>query len=121
MKHIAIRKMFSYFYTTSEEIDTGEFDDKLYELNKEIKKLLSKYGLQSAGDCTSFYGMKKYSITHCDKCGHLMADRDLNPIGFSSNELAEDIEYVIYNGGQHEGKTLCENCLPLTHRWGLHS
>jgi hypothetical protein len=50
-----------------------------------------------------------------------MVNRDKNPAGFSDNELAIEIDHVIYDGGEHEGKKLCEECLPYTHRWGHHS
>ena len=121
MKQIAIRKDFSYFYTDSEEVEAGSFDERLETLDEEIRALYKKYGVELAQGYTTFYGLEKYSICNCEACGHLMLNRDENPTGFIGNELAVEIEYVIYDGGAHEGKQLCEECLPFTHRWGHHS
>lgn len=121
MKQIAIRKEFSYFLTESDEIESGEFDEKLEKLGLEIEALLGKYGLQTAGNYTAFYGLEKYSVCNCEKCNSLMVNRDKNPTGFSENDMILDIENVIVNGGGNDGKLLCEECLPVTHRWGLHS
>jgi hypothetical protein len=121
MKKIAIRKNFSYFYTNSIEIASGGFDDKLEALDLEMKALLKKYGIEGGLGHTTFYGLEKYSICNCEQCGHLMVNRDQNPAGFSGNELVAEIEYLIYDGGELEGKKLCEECLPFTHRWGHHS
>lgn len=121
MKHIAIQKIFSFFYIESKEIESTEFEEKLTALDQEIKILLKKYGLEKAETCTSFFGLEKYSICKCENCQHLMVNRDKNPTGFSGNDLAHEIDFIIYDGGVHNGKILCEECLPLTHRWGLHS
>ena len=86
-----------------------------------MRALLKKYGIESSDSYTTFFGLEKYSICNCESCGQLMVNRDKNPSGFSGNELATEIEYVIYDGGEHEGKTLCEECLPFSHRWGHHS
>ena len=113
--------MFSYFYTDSNEIDSCGFDNKLESLDQKLKDLLNKYGLEVAETHTTFLGLEKYSISKCEKCGHLMVNRDKNPLGFSGNELAQEIDYVIYNGGEQNGQLLCEECLPFSHRWGHHS
>ena len=121
MKQIAIRKGFSYFYTDSDEIQSGAFDEKLEALENELEKVFNQFGLVKAEGYTTFYGLEKYSITNCENCGHLMVNRDKNPVGFSGNQLAQELEYVLYDGGEHAGKVLCEECLPFTHRWGHHS
>ncbi|WP_459926008.1 hypothetical protein, partial [Desulfatiferula olefinivorans] len=121
MKNIAIQKIHSFFYTDSEEIESCRFEEKLSGFDQELETLLNKYGLEKVAIETSFYGLEKYSICKCENCQHLMVNRDKNPAGFSENDLAHDIEFVIYNGGEHDGKALCEECLPVAHRWGLHS
>jgi len=121
MKQIAIRKKFSYFYTDSSEIESGAFEDRLEELDDEMRALCKKYDVEMSGGYTTFFGLEKYAIGNCEKCGHLMLNRDKNPAGFSGNELAAELDYVIYDGGESEGKVLCEECLPFTHRWGHHS
>jgi len=46
MKQFAIRRLYSYFETTSEDIDSGSFDQNLEALDEELKSLLEKYGLK---------------------------------------------------------------------------
>ena len=121
MKQIAIQRIFSYFYTDSEEIEACVFDEKLTALDQEIKTLLKKYGFEKGETGTSFFGLEKYSICNCENCQQLMVNRDKNPAGFSGNELAYEIDLIIYDGGECNGKVLCEECLPVTHRWGRHS
>ena len=43
MKRYAIRRLYSYFETTEDEITSNVFDEKLDSLDKEIKLLLEKY------------------------------------------------------------------------------
>lgn len=121
MKQIAIRTEFSYFYTDTDEGESGAYQDKLEALESEMKLLLNKYGIESSGGHTTFYGLEKYSIRHCKQCDFLMVNRDENPAGFSDKEVVTEMEYVIRDGGEHEGVMLCDECLPFTHRWGHHS
>lgn len=121
MEQIAIRKHFSYFKTTSEEIDNSVFDERLEHLDAELKDLFKKYGVDLIESETLFLPIKKLSIYHCEQCGHLMVNRDQNPTRFDNNELYDNLEYVVFNGGTHDGKNLCEECLPPTHRWGHNS
>jgi len=47
-----------------------------------------------------------------------MVNRDQNPTKFDNNVLYQDLTWVVLEGGTHEGKSLCEECLPTNHRWG---
>ena len=118
MKQIAIKKTYSYFSTSSEEIENCAFDKKLEQLNKELKSVFSKYGLTLAEHETVFIPQSKMSLFHCENCNHLMINRDLNPARFDNSECFNDLTLVIRDGGTHEGKNLCEECLPTSHRWG---
>jgi hypothetical protein len=120
MKQIALHKVLTYFYTNSDEIESERFDEKLENLRQELGTLLKKHGIELAETHTTFYGLEKLSICNCEKCGQLMINRDKNPAGFNTPPDA-DIELVIIDGGEHEGKLLCMECLPIAHRWGLHS
>ena len=91
------------------------------KLDQEIDILLKKYGIEKAETHTSFFGLEKYSICKCENCQHLMVNRDKNPAGFSGKKLANEMDSIIYDGGEHNGKILYEECLPVTHRWRLHS
>lgn len=121
MKQIVVRKGFSYFYTNSEEIDSGAIDEKLSALEIELEQVFQKFGFIKASGYTSFYGLEKYSVTNCVDCGSLMVNRDKNPAGFGVNELNTELEFVFRDGGNFNGKELCDECLPSTHRWGLSS
>ncbi|PLX97548.1 MAG: hypothetical protein C0622_12800 [Desulfuromonas sp.] len=121
MKQLAVKKIFSYFVATSEEIEANAHDEKLEEFDNELKQLTQKFGIQLACSHTAFFGIEKYAITNCSKCGQLMINRDKNPTGFDGIELTAELEYVIHDGGEYDGRVLCEDCLPLTHRWGYHS
>ena len=111
MKHIAIQKIFGFFYTDSEEIESCGYEKKLAAFDQEIKILFKKYGIEKAETHTSFFGLEKYSICKCENCQHLMVNRDKNPAGFSGNELANEIDYIIYDGGELNGKILCHDGL----------
>lgn len=121
MKQIAIRKHFSFFKTNSEEVQSGSFDDNLEKLDEELRAVFSKYGLQMVETETRFLPIQKLSIFHCEKCDHLMVNRDMNPTKFDAGGLYDDLTWVILDGGTHEGENLCEECLPLSHRWGHYS
>ncbi len=125
MKQFAIRRMYSYFATTTDDIEKCIFDEKLEQLDKEMKDLLEKYGLKMIGNDTRFISLEKMSVLKCTKCDNLMINRDKNPAGLGSSELwndfNSDINPVIYDGGTHEGTELCMECLPIAHRWGYFS
>ena len=125
MKQFAIRRLYSYFETTSEDIDSGSFDQNLEALDAEIKLLLEKYGLKLINQDTRFVPMAKLSAKKCDRCDNLMINRDKNPAGFNREQLWVDLDsdynFVIWDGGTHEGEELCMECLPIEHRWGYFS
>lgn len=121
MKQIAIRKNYSYFKTDSDEIQNGSFDDKLEKLDEELRPLFKKYGLEMVESETRFLPTQKLAVFHCEQCDHLMINRDINPTKFDCDGLYDDLTWVVFDGGTHEGKNLCEECLPLTHRWGHYS
>jgi hypothetical protein len=121
MKHIAIWKYFSCFETNSEEIEACVFDEKMERLESEVRALLEKYDLKLLAQEGRFIPMSKMSTCYCESCGHLMINRDKNPARFDGSPLYADLEFVIRDGGIHEGQTLCQECLPVSHRWGLFS
>jgi len=121
VKQIAIRKHFSYFKTNSEEIQSNSFDEKLDQLDEELRAVFKKYGLEMVERQTQFLPIQKLSIFHCEQCNQLMVNRDMNPTKFDSNGLYDDLSYVVLDGGTHDGKNLCEECLPFAHRWGHYS
>jgi len=125
MKQFAIRRLYSYFETTSEDIDSGSFDQNLEALDEELKSLLEKYGLKLINQDTRFVPMAKLSAKKCDRCDNLMINRDKNPAGFNREQLWVDLDadynFVIWDGGTHEGEELCMECLPIEHRWGYFS
>ena len=125
MKRYAIRRLYSYFETTEKEIEEGEFDTKLEMLDDEIKKLFEKYDLNYISQDMRFINLKKMSVGKCDQCKNLMLNRDKNPARFNKEDLWIDLDCdyncVIWDGGTHEGKNLCMECLPIEHRWGYHS
>ncbi|WP_018417401.1 hypothetical protein [Teredinibacter turnerae] len=121
MKQVAIRKHYSYFKTDSAEIDSCSFDENLERLDEELRSVFKKYGLEMVETETRFLPINKLSIHHCEKCNHLMVNRDENPTKFDDKELFQDLTWVVLDGGSHEGQNLCEECLPITHRWGHYS
>ena len=54
-----------------------------------------------------------------------MINRDKNPTRFNKEDIWADLDTdyngVIWDGGTHEGKELCMECLPIEHRWGYFS
>lgn len=125
MKQYAIRRLYSYFEVSSKDIENGAFDEKLEELDVELKALLEKYGLKNLGQDTRFIPRNKMSAMQCENCENLMINRDKNPARFNKGDLWIDLDNdynsVIWDGGTHEGKDLCMECLPIEHRWGYFS
>lgn len=125
MKQIAIRRHYSYFETTSQDIKDCNFDEKLDALDEEIKALLAKYGLNLIKHDTRFIPMEKMSAKKCDQCDNLMINRDKNPARFDKEDLWIDLDtdynFVIWDGGSYENRDLCMECLPIEHRWGYSS
>ena len=125
MKKFAIRRMYSYFETTSQEIEDCTFDNKLELLDDELKTILAKYGLKFISQDMRFLPLQKMSAKKCDNCENLMINRNKNPTRFNKDNLWIDLDtdynFVILDGGTHEGKELCMECLPIEHRWGYFS
>jgi len=125
MKQFAIRRLYSYFETSSEEIDNNVFDEKLEKLDEELKALLEKYGLECLNHDTRFVPVKKMAAGKCGQCGNLMINRDKNPVRFNKEDMWIDLDSdyngVIWDGGSYEDKELCMECLPIEHRWGYFS
>ncbi|GAB1256707.1 hypothetical protein NBRC116494_12090 [Aurantivibrio plasticivorans] len=125
MKQFAIRRLYSYFEVSSEEIESGAFDEKLEALDDELRTLLEKYGLTHLGQDTRFIPQQKMSARKCENCENLMINRDKNPARFDKEELWIDLDTdfngFLLDGGTHEGKELCMECLPIEHRWGYFS
>ena len=120
MKNIALRKIFLHYELDSSDIDDLSFEEMLEKFDGELSELLNKYGISLGETFTTFLPMKKMSVSYCEQCSNLFMNRDQNPAGFDGSEVYEDrdLEYVIFNGGTHNGKNLCEECLPIEHRWG---
>jgi len=125
MKQLAIRRLYSYFETSSEDIDSSAFDESLEALDEELKELLEKYGLKLITHDTRFIPMEKMSARKCDRCENIMINRDKNPSRFNKEDmwidLDSDFNGVIWDGGTYEGQELCMECLPIEHRWGYFS
>ncbi len=118
MKHIAIGKIFTSFFTTTEEMDGDGYDKRLGSFYTEFRALCKKHNIDFADSYMSLLGMEKYAIHSCDSCNKLMLNRDKNPTGFGEEAHNSELNWVVMDGGEHEGKLLCEDCLPSTHRWG---
>ncbi|TEU26115.1 hypothetical protein [Alkanindiges illinoisensis] len=125
MKKFAIRRMYSYFETTTQEVEDCTFDKKLELLDEELKILLAKYGLKFISHDIRFIALEKMSAKKCDNCDNLMINRDKNPTRFNKDnfwiDLDTDYNFVIFDGGNYEDKELCMECLPIEHRWGYFS
>jgi hypothetical protein len=125
MKQYAIRRLYSYFEVSSEEIENGSFDEKLEEVDAELRAVLEKHGLKNLSQDTRFIPQAKMSARQCENCENLMINRDENPARFNKEDLWIDLDTdyngIIWDGGTHEGKELCMECLPFQHRWGYFS
>ncbi len=118
MKQIAIWKHYSCFTTSSEEIENCSFDEKLEQLDEELRTVYEKYGLSMLQHEGRFIPLEKMAAGYCEKCGSLMINRDKNPARFDGDPLYSDLAYIVLDGGNYEGQQLCEECLPIEHRWG---
>lgn len=100
---------------TNSEFEEDSLDETIGSFKDELSALLKKNGFELKSIENAFIETQKYSVCKCDSCGVSMINRDNNPIGYND----DFIEDVILNGGESEGKILCENCLPRNHRWSL--
>lgn len=114
MGYIAINKINCFAEISEKEFIEDTFIERINKLNDELKSLLSKYNIEFKSTETLYLNKKKYSIVKCEKCNHLMIDREKNPAKSELDLFADDI---IYDGAKHSDKYLCEDCLPANHRW----
>ncbi|WNO10060.1 hypothetical protein [Teredinibacter sp. KSP-S5-2] len=125
MKQFALRRLYSYFETDSQDIESGSFDEKLEALDEELKALLEKYDLKLLSQDTRFIPLEKLSARKCEQCDNLMINRDKNPARFDKEDMWIDLDTdyngIIWDGGTHEDQELCMECLPIEHRWGYYS
>jgi len=122
MKKFAIKRLYSYFETTSQEIKDDIFDEKIAAFDEELRALLEKYDLRYICDDTRFITAQQMSVQKCEQCNNLMLNRDKNPMRFNKEDLWIDLDtdynFIIWDGGSYEGRELCMDCLPIGHRWG---
>ena len=116
MKHIEPSRILISKFSEENEIDTDAID----ALFDELKPIIEKHGFSATNPQieTITLGMEKFSIFKCEACSQLLVNRDLNPAGLDQDYAFDTLSYVVLDGGTHEGKNICEECLPITHRWG---
>lgn len=114
MKHIQPTRLLISKYCDEHDIDESALDS----LIEELRPIIEKHGFELSGTETYSLGLEKFSICKCESCDQLFVNRDENPAGFDKNYAPEVFESFVYDGGVHEGKKLCELCLPHSHRWG---
>lgn len=114
MEFVSISKLNFFAEVSEEEVNSDKHLEKVADFTSELKKLLSKYKLEYDSVETTFLNKRKYSIVKCEQCNHLMNDRVENPVKADIEELVADI---IFDGAKYQGKYLCEDCLPVDHRW----
>ena len=117
MKHLQPTKIRIHRTTNEHDID----DEALSNLSEELRLVIEKHGFELITTETYSLELEKFSISKCESCDQLFVNRDINPMGLDKDYVPEDINVIIYDGGHHEGKGLCESCLPHTHRWGHYS
>lgn len=113
-KYLALTRISCFEHYSNEEVDDNTYSAKWASLQQEIKSLLEKYDSQFVSHETIFVNKTKQSVCQCDECGHWLIDRERNPAGIDNNCGDQ-----IHNGATHQGKNLCEMCLPGDHRWGI--
>lgn len=122
MKQFAIKRLYSYFETTSQEIKDDIFDEKIAAFDEELRALLEKYDLRYICDDTRFITAQQMSVQKCEQCNNLMLNRDKNSMRFNKEDLWIDLDtdynFIIWDGGSYEDRELCMDCLPIGHRWG---
>ncbi len=114
MNFVAISKLSFLSEISKEAFENDKYIEKIESLTSELKVLLNKYGLEYDSVETTFLSKGKYSILRCEKCNHLMIDRIQNPV---KAEIEDLVAEVIFDGAKFENKFLCEDCLPVNHRW----
>ena len=118
MKQIVFMKHLSSFETTSEEQD-GQLDEaRLNALYNDLAIVFEKRGIKLEAYEAAPFPIEKLSIRRCEDCRQLMVNRDMNPAKFDGCDHFGDLDMLCLDGGTYEGRELCEDCLPVTHRWG---
>ena len=118
MKHVVFLKYLSLFETTTDEMEDRLDESNLKALYDELQTVFNKHGISLKSYEASSFPMKKMAIQHCKECNQLMVNRDLNPTKFGGSAHYLDQDELCLDGGTYEGKDLCEECLPVSHRWG---
>ena len=114
MSLIAISRLNFFAEVSEKDFNSDKHLEKVEELTSDLKGLLNKYGFEYDSVETTFLSKNKYSILRCEQCDHLMIDRVENPVRADIEDLVADI---IFDGAKYEKKYLCEDCLPVNHRW----
>ena len=118
MRQVMFMKHLSVFETATEDIVSKFDDEKMERLFNELKTVFSKYDIKLSHYEATFLPMKKLSMCRCEDCSQLMINRDINPTKFGGSDHFEDCDSLCLDGGTHDGSELCEECLPINHRWG---
>lgn len=118
MKQVVLLKHLSFFETTAADAEARLDERNLKVLYDELKTVFDKHGMKLAFYETAQFPMEKLSIQHCEECSQLMVNRDLNPAKFGGSDHFLDQDDLILDGGTYKGRNLCEECLPVSHRWG---
>ncbi|WP_299615763.1 hypothetical protein [uncultured Tateyamaria sp.] len=118
MRYMTFMKHLSMFETTTEEVEDGLNDEKMERLFDELKAVFSKYNVTLSHWEAAPFPMAKLSMTRCEECSQLMINRDKNPTKFGPSDHFEDSDSLCLDGGTNNGRELCEECLPTSHRWG---
>jgi hypothetical protein len=118
MKQIVFLKHLSLFETTTDDMEDRFNEFTLKALYDDLRVVFEKHGIDLKSYEASSLPMEKMSIQHCNVCNQLMVKRDLNPTKFGTDVSYAEYDELWLDGGTHEGKNLCEECLPVSHRWG---
>lgn len=117
MKHIQLSRFLISKVNPSSDID----DESIDELLDKLIPLFEEHGFVFNEHESISLGLDKLSIQRCNECEQLFVNRDLNPAGLDADYVFDNTEYAILDGEEHDGKSLCEECLPTSHRWGHES
>lgn len=118
MKQVVFLKHLSLFETTTDDMEDRLDERRLKALYDDLQAVFEKHEISLKSYEVSSLPMEKLSIQHCRECNQLMINRDLNPTKFGGGADYLDHDELCLDGGTHEGKNLCAECLPVSHRWG---
>ncbi len=114
-KHIQLSQLLLSRVDNLSDID----DQAIARVVEELLPIIQQHGFTFETWVSVQLGLSKYSIQDCEACGQRFVNRDQNPAGLDPDYVPDSTPYAIMDGGTHEGRKLCEECLPITHRWGL--